>query len=529
MSEEQREQREDLIEKINQETDPDKLQKDCCELLQLGKKEEDDKAVGCAYYFLGLDDMKRGRYQKAIENIQEAMPYLKRGQEYEYYIRSFNIQGIAYSELGYETLALESYLDGIENLWEYHFPDLQVQFYNNIGSRFQEAGNHQEALVYLDKVNRYINVGKRREKIHYRVLIVAYLNLGGSYIYTGEYEKGEEALLEAIRIAKENEDTNYQFSMLCLQATLYWKTGKKSYVYEHLDELVDMAGDEERINDYRQNITEFIDLLAEMEEYGRMKKVIAFFEGYAKRQNSVYLLITAMEFWLFYYKLTENEEEYQKYALKYAKLSQEQKKQMLADRVQMMKLKIELKKKEFEWKNAQKREEKLKQRSEKDALTGLGNRYFLERYSKELIARAVKKNDFIGVGVLDMDCFKEYNDTYGHLAGDQCLRSIADIIREKTGGSGKCFRYGGDEFVILMENVTEAQIIQIAGEIKQELAAKGIENKSSAVKPTVTLSQGYAYIKPGGDASLNNILECADTALYLVKESGKDDYLLITR
>lgn len=516
-----------LIEMIEQETDDDKLQKDCRQLLRLGKKAKDDKAIGNAYFFLGWNDMKKGRYRKAVENVQEAMPYLKKGQEYEYYIRSFNIQGISYSELGNETLALESYLDGMENLREYHVPDLQVWFYNNIGSRFQEANDHKEAILYLDKARKYFSVGKRRERFPYLVIMIVYMNLGNSYTYTGEYEKGEEALTESMRIAEENGDDTYQFSLLCLKSTLYWRTGRRDYAYEHLDELVDMAGSGKSISDYRQNITEFVDLLADMKEYEQMKRVIGFFEAYAKRQDSVYLSITAIEFWLFYYNLVGDEVQYQKYALEYAKLSLEQKKQMLADRVQVMKLKIELKERELERKNAQKREEKLKRKSEKDALTGLGNRYFLERYSKQLITRAAKEESFVGIGVLDIDCFKQYNDTYGHLAGDKCLKSVADIIEEKAGEKGKCFRYGGDEFVILLENITETEIIQIAGEIKQELDKQRIANRNSVVKKTVTLSQGYAHMKPEQNYRLNQLLECADAALYAVKESGRDNYKVV--
>lgn len=438
MTKKEIEKRDNLIAMLEQETDEDKLRENCQQLLLLGEKGKDDKAIGKAYFFLGHQDMRMDRYQRAIENVQKAMPYLKKCKEYEAYIRSYNIQGISYSELGNETLALESYLDGMENVREYHVPDLQVIFYNNIGSRFQEAGNHKEAIFYLDKARKYFSIGKRKERFPYRVIMIVYMNLGNSYICTREYEKGEEALMETIRIAQENKDDTYRFSLLCLEATLYWRTKRESSAYEHLDELVDMVESGQSISDYCQNITEFVELLADMKEYERMQKVIGFFEVYAKRQDSVYLLIMAVEFWLFYYNLTGDEAQYQKYALEYARLSMEQKKQMLADRVQVMKLKIELKEREFERKSAQKREEKLKKRSEKDALTGLGNRYFLERYSRQLINRGIKEEGFIGIGVLDVDCFKQYNDTYGHLEGDKCLKKVADIIKEKVGEKGKC-------------------------------------------------------------------------------------------
>ena len=116
----------------------------------------------------------------------------------------------------------------------------------------------------MDKARKYFSVGKRRERFPYLVIMIVYMNLGNSYTYTGEYEKGEEALTESMRIAEENGDDTYQFSLLCLKSTLYWRTGRRDYAYEHLDELVDMAGSGKSISDYRQNITEFFDLLSDM-------------------------------------------------------------------------------------------------------------------------------------------------------------------------------------------------------------------------------------------------------------------------
>lgn len=455
------------------------------------------------------------------------MPYLKKCQEYFLYTKAFNVQGIAYSELGNDMVAMEYYLDGLESVRENHLPDLQVWFYNNIGSRFQEAGEHEDAIVYLDKARKYLSVGKRKERFPYLVLLILYMNLGNSYTHTGQYEKAEETLQIAIDIARENEDESYGFPLMVLESALYWKTDRKEWVYEHLDEMMDMVAKGEHINDYTQNITECAELLTDMKEFAKLNILIELYEKYAEAQKSNYLKIIAMELRLSYAEELGDEERYQEYALEYTLLSLEQKKKVLKGRAGSMKMRIELKEREIERRQAQIREEKLKQKSEKDALTGIGNRYSLERYSKSLITHALKEQNHLCVGIMDIDCFKEYNDTYGHLEGDKCLAQVASIIEEKTGDKGKCFRYGGDEFVVVMENMDMEEAETLGTEIKEAMRKLSIPHMNSNVEGYVTLSQGYACLKVKKRCTLHRFFECADAALYSVKEAGKNNFMVV--
>ena len=528
MSKEEIKIRDSLIEAIEYEYDDEKVYKDCHQLLLLGKKWKDDKAIGAAYYFIARTNMRQGRFQSALENLQVAVPYLKKSQDIERYIRAYNMRGVAYSELGNESIAMECYLDGIECAKRNNSYDLLVLFYNNIGSKFQEVGEHKEALQYLYKAKKYMNKSKGEKKGPSYVDLVVCLNLGISYMYFNEYEKAEKALEAAQKIIQENNDGNYQFTLSCLFAKLYWKTERKELTYPYLDELIAVALERKYLVDYTQDMAELIELLDDMKDYKRLELLIDSYEEYAKKQNVIHLYMNAVEYKLSYYEMIGNTEKYQEYAILYTKLSIEQKKKQLGEQALSMKLKIDLKETEIEQKNAQKREERLKRRSELDALTGLGNRYSLERYSGQLMRKALKEQIKIGIGIMDIDCFKEYNDTYGHMAGDKCLAKVASILEEKTEGRGRCFRYGGDEFVILIGAITEQELIQIADEIRCELGKKKLEHRKSTVKDVVTMSQGYACMKLEKVLQLSEILEYADAALYRVKEDGKDGYRVVS-
>lgn len=527
MTKEERKIQENLIEVIEKEEDDEKLQKECLQLLRMGKKKKSDRAIGCAYYYLAANDMMKGRFRSSIENVENAITYLKKAKEFLLYTKAFNVQGIAYSELGNDTVATECYLNGLESARENHIPDLQVWFYNNIGSRFQEGKEDETALIYLEKARKYLDSGKRKERFPYVIPLVLYMNIGNSYIHIGEYEKGEAALMDAIHLAEENKDDTYGFALLCLRSFLYWKTDRKEFVYEHLDEMMDMVIDGTYINDYTQNITEFAGLLTDMEEYGKLDKILTLYEKYAEGQASRYLKMVSLELRLDYYKKLGDEEQYREYAVRYTQISLERKKKSMEERTNSLQLRIELREKEIQRKQAQKREEKLKQKSEKDALTGIGNRYSMDRYGRTLIARAIKENQNIGIGVMDIDSFKQYNDTYGHLKGDKCLALAASVIQEKVGERGGCFRYGGDEFVVLLENTTKEELEQVGEKIKTGLELLKIPHINSDIKKIVTMSQGYVCLLPEKGQRLNELLKGADAALYEVKKHGKNDFLVI--
>ena len=161
-----------------------------------------------------------------------------------------------------------------------------------------------------------------------------------------------------------------------------------------------------------------------------------------------------------------------------------------------------------------------------DSLTRLGNRYKLENDSKEMLTQCLEEGKPMTVGVLDIDCFKQMNDTYGHLAGDECLKKISEALRNMTETIGNAYRFGGDEFVILAKDASKEQIVQMAENIKKTIFDLHMENKNSKVTSEITISQGYCCFVPEKEVELSDMLSMADKALYKVKESGRNGYIV---
>ena len=108
-----------------------------------------------------------------------------------------------------------------------------------------------------------------------------------------------------------------------------------------------------------------------------------------------------------------------------------------------------------------------------------------------------------------------------------CLQHVADVLKNAVEKRGKAYRFGGDEFVLLIQNGEENTITSIAETIKKELQQLHIEDKDSGRQAAVTISQGYASFLPSRQESRNSLIEHADKALYEVKENGRDGFRII--
>ena len=127
--------------------------------------------------------------------------------------------------------------------------------------------------------------------------------------------------------------------------------------------------------------------------------------------------------------------------------------------------------------------------------------------------------------ILDIDCYKEYNDHYGHQAGDECLIRIADVIRSMEEYAGiHTARYGGDEFVIIYEEYSRKDVEKMAQRLHDKIYNLNVEHKHSKVSDRVSISQGLFHKIPSGLNKTWDFLYGADMALYITKSLGKNNY-----
>ena len=162
-----------------------------------------------------------------------------------------------------------------------------------------------------------------------------------------------------------------------------------------------------------------------------------------------------------------------------------------------------------------------------DAKTGLLNAATWEREAEAEVARAVRTSSPLAVALLDLDRFKQINDTYGHLVGDEVLRSIADEMTRVLRKYDLAGRFGGEEFVMLLPQTRAVDALRIAERVRAHIAR--LPMVSAGGEPvTVTVSIGVAALDAGSSRELTELLAAADAALYRAKASGRDQVQMIS-
>ena len=167
--------------------------------------------------------------------------------------------------------------------------------------------------------------------------------------------------------------------------------------------------------------------------------------------------------------------------------------------------------------------------SQQDALTGLANRRYLDEVLENEWKRSIRHEVPITIMMIDIDFFKLYNDTLGHIQGDQCLRRIAILLGSISSRSGDlAARYGGEEFLLLFSMTNKDQALIQVQRLMELVRNIEIAHPRSNVSKYVTISVGVATTTPHLNDSLSEFISKADHALYVAKNNGRNQYHVAT-
>ena len=169
--------------------------------------------------------------------------------------------------------------------------------------------------------------------------------------------------------------------------------------------------------------------------------------------------------------------------------------------------------------------EELERLARMDGLTQVANRRSFDEYLAQEWENVGSGRSALSLILCDIDYFKSFNDTYGHQAGDVCLRKVAKAIEKAVKrNTDLVARYGGEEFAIVLPNTNAAGVEQVAQEIQREIRTLSIPHSQSDVSDCITLSLGIASITTTVNAHHDMLVACADQGLYQAKYEGRDRY-----
>jgi len=163
---------------------------------------------------------------------------------------------------------------------------------------------------------------------------------------------------------------------------------------------------------------------------------------------------------------------------------------------------------------------KFERHATTDALTGLGNRHSMEESFPREISRCVTDENPVSLIMIDVDNFKDFNDKFGHIAGDRALSAVAHILKTQFRPRDVLIRYGGDEFAVLLPGVDQEHALMIADRVRQSVSGSTADGSDSLIQIPVRISMGVAEMEEHG--TLDSLTRTADAALYRAKRAGRD-------
>lgn len=471
------------------------------------------------------------KLREAAENLKGVVVTFDELEDYGMLSKAYNLMGMVYATTGGVAMEVDCYLKGLECAREHGILYVELLCLKNLGSYYLKVDDYNHALQFFEESYARIYHPKlegdnRTEEL--KLLLLE--NMAISNIKLNKFKKAERYLLLARECVMRNEGFE-TLDIILIESILNWKCGEEEKVWGRLKDLETQIMQLTDAVAFMFRIKEYTELLKEMKAMDYWANILKY--AYNKMEKYHSMRVTIIEYCLDYAKTMALSEDYNNLCQLYVEASIDMIKNNKSEKKQIADIKIELCEKEKDRARAQREKLIMQERAEKDELTGLGSRYSLGKYGRDLLEKAKEERTPLTIGIVDVDYFKQYNDTYGHLEGDKCLVKISDMFKKvmekaiEGGACGRAFRYGGDEIIILLTGITQGELTKLAEGLLDGMKRLKIKNDNSSVADIVTLSQGYYSQIPNDDDTLEDLFKKADSQLYKVKKTTKNNYYMM--
>lgn len=501
--------------------------KSCLEHIDLlenyAREAHSDYLLGWGLFYRGFVRYLQAELNESMHLFSAALNLLIAGENWKFAIKSYVAMGNIADYQGDVSLAIDCYLKGLAMSREHDLPEMTHDLCCNIGNIYSATNDPVNAEKMFRESKR---IGQSGVDVDPAFISIVEANLALCYARMGEYEEAEARLQSLKDMTEANANHMDKLSVGLLETILYHAKGDE----EKRDDAIRRLNETELESmDVYDAINEFCQHARLLLEIGKTEEFLTLVKRIEALAQSSYAEKKVLELWIGYYEQIGDEENCAKMALRYYKVAnalEEERNKIVSHNITT---RMTLEEEESRRKEVEKANLVLKQKSERDALTGMNNRYKLNELAETTFQRAYRDGLPLTFEILDIDCYKEYNDHYGHQAGDECLIRIAEAIRslEKYEGVHTA-RYGGDEFVIIYENYSKQEVEKMAAELQEKIRGLNIEHKHSKVSDRVTITQGLFNKIPTGGNKTWDFLYGADMALYGAKQRSKNNFYVAT-
>jgi len=493
----------------------------CDKLDQYANENNDSSLKGQSLFFRGFNKYANAQLEEGMEILSTSINYLISAQMWRLAANAYNSMANIADFQGDASMAVEYYLKGLYIATEHKLAKLEYTIRSGISNIYIGLGSYENAITMLLDCERMQESG---EIVPVDSMLVATANMVNCYIHLGEADKAAQKL-DALRAIYNDYPSSLNTLLLCtLESQFYRLTGNSEALDASIATLNNLELSDIDIFDAFNELILHAQLLLELGKIEELDHLLKRLETLA---DSPAIEQKLLDLRMMYFHRIGDHDRLAEKALRFHEVS----KQCEQERNKIIKNNINTRMHLDEETRKRQEVEKsnllLKQKSEQDALTGLNNRYKLNELAELAFHKAQSSGTPLAIEILDIDCYKEYNDNYGHQAGDEVLIRIADAIRSLEEYDGvHTARYGGDEFVIIYEGYSPEEVERMAQLLQDKISELNIEHKFSAVSDRVSISQGLFHQIPSEINKLWDFLYGADMILYVVKRRGKNNYHL---
>ena len=490
---------------------------------KIGVDKKDNQIIGYAYYryayfyYFSVPDVTLFR-----KNVQKAIQYLLRSEDKEYLGGAYNLVAYDAIDQACYDIAYAYYMIAVKTAEQVEGIALPGLIEANAGRLLVELGDYKKGQKQLQHAVRTIAKFKDMYVYNYN-MILTYAEIALASFLLNELDSVEKALKNMQRyLLKANEEEIHLSKTYHLLTTIYHALLRKddNQIDHSIDALIE-HWNSLSTNETIGSIFELESLCSYMLEHDYITQVAKLLKASTVLKEDDNLTIT-----LRYYNLQISyyEKIHDLTHLKECLRKQHEiQKKYNAELAHMRKYSMEFSDMSV---NLTKEREKanidhdtLQQQANTDSLTGLPNRNAMNRYLEEKFVEAKNNQSSFGIGIIDIDDFKNYNDQYGHQLGDQCLERVGKALLSFSENPNLfCARFGGDEFVVGYFDLSDKEIQDLANQM-QEKVSKETAHINRKVKKSIHISQGIHNAIPDATTKLWDYLYIADEKLYMKKQS----------
>lgn len=503
----------------NRRRDADKAYALCEKLLALSKAEGNDYGVAFAQYYMCDVMSDRMDFDDLVHRLLKlAAPFHEAGF-YEFEIKVYNLLGIAYDNKFNTFMALENYGKALEIAADYNFPMLEALTNCNVGCIFSRLDDHKTALTYYKSSYEQLLLLENSPVVEsYKQLLVSNLALTSALI--GELDEAYSYCETADHF--KSPDKSYTATINIARSLVHLERGETEKAREYALTGADYYVSTHSIFDTVDTFINIYRLLFTLEEFELLEKYFDSAIEHAKAKKLTSLRRDIFELYIDYLSKRNLDKKLLKACKEYYRLNSRLDAKESKTTAKSMKLKLSLMKASSAREELIESNKALTMISQTDTLTHLPNRYRYDSTLSSLFAKAVKEKKEFCYVIMDVDCFKQYNDTYGHLKGDSCLWHIANVLRSEMSNDIIFFRYGGDEFAGIYYDKSPEYVKSSIERLDAGIKALGLEHKTSAKTDCVSVTIGYVVRVPSHSEKALDLVSEADLLLYRNKAKWKE-------